>query len=124
MIGEYIIPDKKIERFLRRRIRLNQKLLNHYSKELETQIRNKQIKIQRDDKIVNINGIEYEIIGLFSETSFLIMNDDSYYEVSIPFIYESFKYREYDKKGNLIIPKLSNIELTNTKTLLRKNENT
>lgn len=121
-IGEIKIPDKKIKKFLRKRIRLNQNLLNFYFIKLQNAIKYKNIKISLFDNQIKINSDIYDIIGLFSNDSILLKSkEQDFFEVNIEFVYESFGIREFDKKGNVIIPKLSQLEVLNVRTLKRIN---
>lgn len=119
--GVYNIPEKKLNRFLRRRVRLNSNLLKHYRKKLNTLILNRETRLSFIDCFLKLNNVIYDIIGLFDIDSILIKNtnNEHYYEIKLSLIEESFGYRKFDINGKIIIPKLSQMELTNLKTLKR-----
>ena len=107
------IPEKKLDRFLRVRIRNSKELLNYYNRKLKLAISNKELSIKPKDLYFNVNEIQYKVIGLFTDTTLLInkVDTDLYYETKTVLVEEAFGYRKTDEDGKIIIPKLSQIEL-------------
>lgn len=117
--GSINLPEKKIEKFLRKRINNFDALLLKYKKDLESDIMNKETKLKKESLFFDINKKPYFVLGKFSEDTLLVkdLENNFEYETKTSLVEEAFGLRNFDTLGNVIIPKLSQIELTNFKTL-------